>query len=67
MSALPSKADIRQRLIVRSWHKADMVNANAQFQRELDLDITARSRHVRFTPNSGHWAAQPSQHLAVGL
>jgi len=22
-------------------------------------------RHVRFTPNNGHWAARPSQHLAV--
>ena len=29
-------------------------------------DITARSRHVRFTPDSGRWAAHPSQHLAVG-
>jgi hypothetical protein len=27
-------------------------------------DITARSRHVRFTPNNGRWAAHPSQHLA---
>jgi hypothetical protein len=30
-------------------------------------DITARSRHVRFTPDSGRSAAHPSQHLAVGL
>jgi hypothetical protein len=30
-------------------------------------DITAPSRHVRFTPNHGRWAAHPSQHLAVGL
>src|SRR6185295_3396215 len=29
-------------------------------------DITTRSRHVRFTPHNGHWAAQ-GQHLAVGL
>jgi len=30
-------------------------------------DITTRSRHVRFTPDSGRSAAHPSQHLAVGL
>ena len=24
-------------------------------------DITARSRHVRFTPNNGHWTAHLSQ------
>ena len=30
-------------------------------------DITARSRHVRFTPNNGSWAAHSSQHSAVGL
>ena len=28
-------------------------------------DITEHSRHVRFTPKSGHWAARPSPHLAV--
>jgi hypothetical protein len=30
-------------------------------------DILTSPRHVRFTPNNGHWSAHPSQHLAVGL
>jgi hypothetical protein len=28
-------------------------------------DITARPRHVRFTPNNGRWAAHPSIWLSV--
>jgi hypothetical protein len=30
-------------------------------------DIRTSSRHVRFIPNNGRWAANQGQHLAVGL
>ena len=32
-----------------------------------EADIGVEIRDVRFTPNNGSWAADPSLHLAVGL
>jgi hypothetical protein len=47
-------------LAIRAW---------ALLGRECPLwslaDITTRSRHVRFTPNNGHWSAQVSIWLSV--
>jgi DoxX-like protein len=30
-------------------------------------DMTARARHVHFTPNNGRWAAHPSQHFGCAF